>query len=46
FIAGVFGMNFVKIPIAAHPIGFYICCAGMLVIGLAMLAYFKWRKWF
>lgn len=46
FIAGVFGMNFVNIPIAAHPIGFYICCAGMLVIGLAMLFYFKWRKWF
>jgi len=46
FIAGVFGMNFVKIPIANHPIGFYICCAGMVVIGLAMLIYFKWRKWF
>mgnify|MGYP000927951634 CR=1 FL=1 len=46
FIAGVFGMNFVHIPIAAHPLGFYICCIGMLVIGFGMLLYFKWRKWF
>ncbi len=46
FIAGVFGMNFVHIPIAAHPLGFYICCIAMLLIGLGMLAYFKWRKWF
>ncbi len=46
FIAGVFGMNFVQIPLAAHPLGFLICCAAMLVIGLGMLWYFKWRKWF
>jgi magnesium transporter len=46
FIAGVFGMNFVHIPIATDPIGFYICCAGMLAIGVGMLLYFKWRKWF
>lgn len=46
FIAGVFGMNFVHIPIAAHPLGFYLCCFGMLAIGFGMLAYFKWRKWF
>jgi magnesium transporter len=46
FIAGVFGMNFVKIPTATHPLGFYICCASMVVIGVAMLIYFRWRKWF
>jgi magnesium transporter len=46
FIAGVFGMNFVHIPGAAHPLGFFICCASMVVIGIAMLIYFRWRKWF
>ncbi|HCS38285.1 MAG: magnesium/cobalt transporter CorA [Anaerolineaceae bacterium] len=46
FIAGVFGMNFTKIPTATNPLGFYICCASMVVIGLAMLVYFRWRKWF
>ena len=46
FIAGVFGMNFVHIPTAAHPLGFYLCCIGMVIIGVGMLLYFKWRKWF
>jgi magnesium transporter len=46
FIAGVFGMNFVHIPISAHPLGFYITCFGMVAIGIGMLWYFKWRKWF
>lgn len=46
FIAGIFGMNFIQIPMAANPFGFYICCASMVVIGLAMLIYFRWRKWF
>ncbi|PKN99851.1 MAG: magnesium and cobalt transport protein CorA [Chloroflexi bacterium HGW-Chloroflexi-4] len=46
FIAGVFGMNFIHIPAATHPLGFYICCAAMVVIGIAMLIYFRWRKWF
>jgi len=46
FIAGVYGMNFTQIPLASNAWGFYITCFGMLVIGLAMLWYFKWRKWF
>ncbi len=46
FIAGVFGMNFIHIPLTTHPIGFYICCFFMLLIGLGMLFYFKWKKWF
>lgn len=46
FIAGVFGMNFTHIPTASYPLGFYLCCAGMLVIGVFMLIYFRWRKWF
>ncbi|PKO02966.1 MAG: magnesium and cobalt transport protein CorA [Chloroflexi bacterium HGW-Chloroflexi-5] len=46
FIAGVFGMNFTHIPTATHPLGFYICVAVMILIGVSMLIYFRWRKWF
>jgi magnesium transporter len=46
FVAGVYGMNFNKIPLAQHQLGFYIACAGMVAIGIGMLLYFKWRKWF
>ncbi|KAF0110770.1 MAG: magnesium transporter [Chloroflexi bacterium] len=46
FIAGVYGMNFTHIPLATHMLGFYITCIAMVAIGVGMLAYFKWRKWF
>jgi len=46
FIAGVFGMNFKNIPTTMHPLGFYMTVFVMLVIGIGMLWYFKWRKWF
>ncbi|MGE0158158.1 MAG: magnesium/cobalt transporter CorA [Gemmatimonadales bacterium] len=43
FVAGVYGMNFTYMPELAHPWGYPLTWAGMLGIGLAMLAYF-WRK--
>lgn len=46
FVAGVYGMNFTTIPLAQHQLGFYIACAAMVAIGIGMLLYFKWRKWF
>jgi magnesium transporter len=46
FIAGVFGMNFVHIPGSGHPLGFYITFIVMIVIGIWMLLYFRWRRWF
>jgi len=46
FIAGVFGMNFKNIPTTMHPLGFFLIVFIMLLIGIAMLRYFKWRKWF
>ena len=46
FIAGAFGMNFVRIPGASHPLGFYLTCLGMLLLGAAMAWYFRKRKWF
>lgn len=46
FITGAFGMNFLKIPGATHPWGFYIVGITSIVIGIAMLLYFRKRKWF
>lgn len=46
FIAGVFGMNFSKIPGSTHPLGFYFTSIGMVLLGFGMFAYFKKRGWF
>jgi magnesium transporter len=46
FITGAFGMNFVKIPGTAHEHGFLITCAFLLILGVAMLLYFRKRRWF
>lgn len=46
FIAGVYGMNFRTIPLANHSLGFLITVLGMCIVGIGMLWYFKWRKWF
>jgi magnesium transporter len=46
FLAGVFGMNFTHIPGATHPLGFYLTGIGMILLGVAMVFYFKKRNWF
>jgi magnesium transporter len=46
FLAGVFGMNFTHIPGATHPLGFYLTGLGMVLLGVAMVLYFKKRNWF
>lgn len=45
-IGGVFGMNFEKIPFAAHNLGFYVTVGVMLLIPAVMLYIFKRRGWF
>ncbi|HEU0265180.1 MAG TPA: magnesium/cobalt transporter CorA [Geobacterales bacterium] len=45
FIAGVYGMNFHNLPEVRWEWGYYYSLALMLVIALAMLVYFKRRKW-
>jgi len=45
FIAGVYGTNFEHIPELAQPYGYYIFWAAEVVIGIAMLVYFKSRNW-
>lgn len=46
FITGAFGMNFLHIPGAASPIGFYVTCSLLVLLGVFMLVYFKKRHWF
>lgn len=45
-IGGMFGMNFDVIPYSHHQWGFYLACALMLCIPLAMLYIFRKRGWF
>lgn len=45
-IGGIFGMNFDIIPLAHHPLGFYLTVAIMLAIPLVMLLWFRRKGWF
>ena len=45
-IAGFFGMNFVNIPMLRNPLGVYIISFIMLLIAVALLWWFKRKKWY
>ncbi len=45
-IGGIFGMNFDVIPLAHQGQGFWVAVAGMVLIPLTMLIWFKRRGWF
>jgi len=45
FIAGLFGMNTQNNPIAGHPLDFWIIAAGMAVLGISCIFYFKHKGW-
>ncbi len=45
-IGGMFGMNFDVIPYSHHQWGFYLACALMILIPLAMVYLFRRRGWF
>jgi magnesium transporter len=42
-IAGVYGMNFQRIPLGDHPLGFWMTIAGMAGLGAAMWGILRWR---
>jgi|GEM_PF-1787048 len=44
-IAGIFGMNFVKLPFINSPYGHIFAFSLMIVFALTMILYFKKRKW-
>lgn len=46
FLAGVYGMNFSRMPGLASPAGFWFAVGGMGIVGGGMLVYFKIRRWF
>lgn len=45
FIVSIYGMNIPWMPAIHSPYAFWIICGIMVVITVAMLAYFKKRKW-
>lgn len=46
FIAGVYGMNFQNMPELKYPYGYHTVIVGMVFLGIAMVIYFKKRRWF
>jgi len=44
-IAGIFGMNFEKIPLLHSDFGLILAISSMIIIGLIMIYYFKQKKW-
>jgi magnesium transporter len=46
FIAGVYGMNFLNMPELKYPYGYHTVIGGMVFLGIAMVIYFKKRRWF
>jgi len=44
-IAGIFGMNFTHMEILGHPYGFALSVWGMLLLGVMLAAFFKFKKW-
>jgi magnesium transporter len=45
FVAGVYGMNFDRMPELTHPWGYPLAWAVMIGIGLTMLLYFRKKRW-
>ncbi len=44
-IAGMYGMNFVNIPLKHHPYGFYITSMAMMVLSLIVVIMFMVADW-
>ncbi|MFH1256656.1 MAG: magnesium/cobalt transporter CorA [Candidatus Diapherotrites archaeon] len=45
FVTGIYGMNFRFMPELESPVGYYIILFVMACIGIAMLFYFRKKKW-
>ncbi len=44
-VSGMWGMNFTRIPLSAHPYGFEIMLVGQLALGGVLVWLFRSRKW-
>jgi len=46
FVTGIFGMNFIYIPLLKWNGGFFVSFAAMIIISGGMMLYFKSKRWF
>lgn len=44
-VTGYFGMNFEYIPLLKNPNGIWYTTAGLIIMVVAMLSYFRYKKW-
>ncbi len=45
FVTGLLGMNVAGLPGTENPDGFFFSAVIMIALGVALVGYFKWRKW-
>jgi zinc transporter len=45
FVTGMLGMNVAGLPGTVNPNGFLISAVIMVGLGVALIAYFRWKKW-
>ena len=45
FIVGIYGMNFEHMPELKWEWGYFLVLGVMMVIAIAMLGFFKLKKW-
>ncbi len=45
-ITGIYGMNFLKMPLLDWENGFHLTLAAMGMIGFGMVIFFRFKKWF
>jgi magnesium transporter len=43
-VSGMWGMNFGRVPLAAHPYGFWLLLGAQLLIAGAILGVLRWRR--
>jgi magnesium transporter len=44
-VSGMWGMNFVHIPMSGSSYGFWVLLGGQLGLGLLLLSFLRWRRW-
>jgi len=45
FVTGLLGMNVAGLPGTENPDGFFVSAIVMVLLGIGLLGYFKWKKW-
>jgi len=45
FMTGVYGMNFLQMPLLHHPLGFPLTMAAMASVTVGMILFFRRKRW-